>query len=127
MPAVLTIGSMITCNQSMVPVPIPLLGVPTTATTDGMPVATIAMMVPFENIETFGVCVSEANPEVVAAKLVGSPGVPCVPIIDTPWDPPSPNILIDGIPAALASSKCLCTWLGEISVEIDEGISFTDG
>jgi hypothetical protein len=127
MPAVLTIGSMITCNQSMVPVPIPLLGVPTSAMADGMPVATIDMIVPFLNIETFGVCVSEANPEVVAAKLVGAPGVPCVPIIDLPWDPPSPNIIIDGMPAALASSKCLCVWLGEISVEVDEALSFSDG
>jgi Domain of unknown function (DUF4280) len=116
-PALLTIGSMIKCSGSVAP--IPLLGVPTSVLDTDAPVATIDMMVPFLNILDFGLCTSEVNPEVIAAKIVGSPGAPCVPIVVDPWDPPSDSVIIDGMPAALASSKCMCVWAGEISVEID--------
>lgn len=123
MPSLLTIGSMIKCSGGEAP--IPLLGVPTTALDGGEPVATIDMMVPFLNIMTFGLCTSEVNPEVIAAKLVGSPGAPCVPIVVDPWTPPAANVVVDGMPAALASSKCMCVWAGEISVEVDPGVEFT--
>lgn len=116
MPPVVTSGSMLMCTFGTVPTP--LDATPDSGGVDGLPVATIDMIVPFENIEPFGMCDAPTNPEVEAQ--LGAPA-PCVPVIDMPWDPPATATIIDGMPAVTMESKCLCTWEGVISVVETEG------
>jgi hypothetical protein len=71
------------------------------------------------NIPAFGMCKSPTNPAVIAATAAAA-GVftqaPCVPIPAGPWAPGSPKVLIGNKPALNDSSKCMCTWLGVISI-----------
>jgi Domain of unknown function (DUF4280) len=85
----------------------------------GKPVATIQAIAPEVNVPSFGMCSSEANPEVseatAAAEGVLTP-MPCVPAVDGPWAPGSPTVSIAGVPALTQSSKCLCAWEGVITI-----------
>lgn len=63
-------------------------------------------------IPTFGLCQSPSNPEVAAAEAPQ----PCMPVIDSPWDPGSASVMIDGEAALDDSSQCECTWGGTITV-----------
>lgn len=83
------------------------------------PAATIMDFIPVENITTFGLCASPANPEVIiaTAAAMGVPTpMPCVPTTIAPWLPGSPNVLIGGLPALNNESLCECMWGGVISV-----------
>jgi hypothetical protein len=85
----------------------------------GPPAATIADMVPFVNISTFGMCMTPTNPAVATATTAASgvlTPVPCVPVITAPWAPGSPTVNIGGVPALNITSKCMCMWGGVISV-----------
>jgi hypothetical protein len=117
MPPVVTSGSLIMCTFGTVPTP--LVALPSSGAVDEVPVATIDAIVPFENIEPFGMCDAPSNPEVIAQ--LGAPA-PCVPVVDMPWEPPAVATLIDGLPAVTAESRCLCTWGGVISVLDTMGI-----
>ena len=83
------------------------------------PAASIMDFAPLTNIQTFGMCMSLANPEVAAATAAAL-GVltpmPCVPNTTAPWTPGSPSVLIAGNPALDASCMCSCAWGGEISI-----------
>jgi uncharacterized Zn-binding protein involved in type VI secretion len=108
-------GAMLKCAFG--DVPMPLVVVPgERPTIDGMPMATLEDFVPMENIPSFAVCTAPANPE--TKNPTGQ--APCVPIIDAPWDPGAPNVLIDGIPALTMGSMCLCQWAGLIEI-LDPG------
>ena len=89
--------------------------------TDMLPAATIMDFVPLLNIPSFGLCTSIVNPEVAAATAAAL-GVltpmPCLPVTMTPWIPGGPTVLLEGMPALVEGSMCLCDWLGVI--EIDE-------
>jgi hypothetical protein len=112
-------GAILSCSFGTVPAPmivppeLPLLA-------SELPTATIMNFVPLENIPSFGLCTSLANPEVAAATAAAL-GVltpqPCVPVTTSPWVPGSPRVLIEGMPALCAGSICLCDWLGEISID----------
>jgi hypothetical protein len=71
-------------------------------------------------------CMSQANPEVAAATAAAM-GVltpmPCVPVT-TPWSPGDPMVTIGpaGFPALDASSKCMCAWGGEITIQTTDEI-----
>lgn len=100
------------------------------ATPDGPPVlatgpqaANIKDHMPLVNVPPFGLCASLANPTVATATAAAF-GVltpmPCVPVIPAPWQPGSPKVNINNSPALNDKSKCMCTWLGVISV-VDPG------
>lgn len=99
-------------------VPSVLVAEPLGVFANGMPVATIASIAPFANIEPFGMCVSELNPEVIAATAAAM-GVlipmPCIPVPVAPWEPPT-NVMIDGVPAVTIGSVCECAWGGVIAI-----------
>lgn len=92
-------------------------GPPTLAT--GPTAATIKDHLPIANIPTFGLCASLANPAVATATTAAL-GVltpmPCVPVTLTPWTPGSPKVLINNSPALNNTSKCMCAWLGIVSI-----------
>lgn len=85
----------------------------------GKPVATVQAIVPEVNVPSFGMCSSEANPEVASATAAAE-GVltpmPCVPEIAAPWQPGSPTVLVAGSPALNQTSKCLCAWAGVVTM-----------
>lgn len=84
-----------------------------------MPAATIMDYVPLENILTFGMCTSLANPEVAAATAAAL-GVltpmPCIPATVAPWIVGSPTVLIGEMPALNNESTLICMWGGVIEI-----------
>ena len=102
------------------------------ATPDGPPVlatgpqaANIKDHEPLVNIPPFGLCAAPTNPAVMAATTaalgVFTP-MPCVPVTPVPWQPGSPKVAINNSPALNDKCKCMCAWLGVISV-IDPGLT----
>jgi hypothetical protein len=109
-------GSLLKCSQGIAPTPLVVL-VPTVMG-QGPQAANIMDCVPMANIPTFGMCMSPANPMVIAATAAAL-GVltpmPCIPVT-TPWMPGSPTVLVRNFPALDASSKCMCAYAGEITI-----------
>jgi hypothetical protein len=129
-PELLTCGSMLACNMGAAPAPLivpPMPGKPLVA---NMPVASILDMVPLDNIPTFGMCKSLANPVVQAATLAAQ-GVltpmPCVPMTVAPWVPGTIGATAEALQLATKDSICVCSWGGEISVEAPEQFMTTGG
>jgi hypothetical protein len=89
--------------------------------TSSQPSGNIMDFVPMENIMPFGMCTAETNPVVIAATAaaLGVPTpAPCIPATTSPWVPGSPTVLVGGQPALTNTSKCMCTWLGVISITV---------
>ena len=109
-------GSLLKCSQGIAPTPLVVL-VPTVMA-QGPQAANIMDCVPMANTPTFGMCMSPANPMVIAATAAAL-GVltpmPCIPVT-TPWMPGSPTVLVRNFPALDASSKCMCAYAGEITI-----------
>jgi len=84
----------------------------------GVPVATIMDCKPLANIPPFGMCMSLSNPTVAAATAAAL-GVltpmPCMPVT-TPWMPGAPTVVVANIPVLNTTSKCMCSWGGQISI-----------
>jgi hypothetical protein len=113
-----SMGALLKCSFGVAPVPLIVVpeGTPVTATA---PAATIMDFVPFENIATFGMCSSLANPEVAAATtaaLGALTPMPCVPMTSSPWAPGAPTVTINGMPALTEDSICMCDWGGVIEI-----------
>ena len=84
-----------------------------------MPLATIMDYVPMKNILPFGMCVSMANPQVIAATaaaLGALTPMPCIPVISSPWMPGSPTTVIANKPTLNNTSKLICAWGGVIQI-----------
>jgi len=107
-------GAIISCSFGAAPMPLTIT--PEKMVTAGAPVATIMDFKPMANIPSFGACTAQTNPAVIAAKAGGSPTAPCVPVTTTPWTPGKPTVLVKNQPALDSDSKCMCTWLGVISI-----------
>jgi len=79
----------------------------------GKLMANIADNKPAVNIKPFGQCSSMANPAVAAATAANYgrlQKMPCVPITPFPWLNGKMNLIINGSPALLSTSKCACSW-----------------
>ena len=113
-------GAMLACSFGAAPCPLTILP-ENRVNTSKMPAATIMDFVPVENIATFGMCSSLANPEVASATTAAY-GVltpmPCVPATSTPWTPGVTDVSIGHIPALDDSSTCNCMFGGVISIEM---------
>ena len=86
---------------------------------DSQPTATVDDFVPMLNIAPFGMCTTQANPQVAAATAaaMGTPTPqPCIPVTTAPWSPGSSVVTIDGVKALTNDSTCNCQWAGSISV-----------
>jgi len=109
-------GSMLQCSMGAAPASLVVVVPTVTAATP--PGANIMDCAPMVNIPTFGMCRSPANPTVAAATAAAL-GVltpmPCVPVT-TPWTPGVATVLLRGMPALDASSKCMCAFGGQISI-----------
>jgi len=120
MPQEVVTGAMMMCTFGAAPASLIATSAPTT-TVGAMPAATIMDFAPMENIPTFGMCMSIANPEVAsatAAALGVLTPMPCIPATAAPWTPGAPTVTIGGFPALDNTSKCMCTWAGVISITV---------
>jgi hypothetical protein len=111
-------GAMIKCSFGTTPSTLTVLPAPRVMVSN-QPAATIMDFKPGANISTFGMCMSPANPQVIAATAAAL-GVftpqPCMPVTTAPWTPGAPTVLIAGQPALTNTSTCQCTWAGVITV-----------
>lgn len=111
-------GAMMMCTFGVAPAVLNATSAPTVTTSD-MPAATIMDFAPMDNIPTFGMCMSIANPQVAAATAAAL-GVltpqPCIPATAAPWAPGSPTVTVGGFPALVEDDMLMCMWAGEISI-----------
>jgi hypothetical protein len=118
MPKLVVNGAQLKCSQGTSPsslTVLPLNG----STGDEQDAATVNDFVPMTNIAPFGMCQTQANPQVAAATTAAQ-GVltpqPCVPVVTSPWSPGSSAVTLNGQKALTADSKCTCTWTGSIEI-----------
>jgi len=87
-----------------------------------IPIASMRDFVPFENVQPFGACVCPQNPTVAAAMVGGvvTP-MPCVPVIEQPWEVPGSHLVIEGVPGLSPTATLRCRWGGVISLVLPTG------
>jgi hypothetical protein len=118
MPKIVVSGAQLKCSEGMAPSSLTVL--PANATSgDDKPAATVDDHAPNVNIAPFGMCKTQANPQVASATAAAN-GVltpqPCVPVTTSPWSPGSKVATINGVKMLTADSKCNCTWTGSIEI-----------
>ncbi|HSL74038.1 MAG TPA: DUF4280 domain-containing protein [Ilumatobacteraceae bacterium] len=113
-------GDNLMCTMGVAPAPIVVPPV-NRVLAENKPMANIMDFKPFVNIMPFGVCLSLGNPATAAltsaALGVLTPG-PCTPAPAAPWAPGSPTVLVANVPALNSTSKCICSFGGQISVAV---------
>ncbi len=111
-------GAKLKCSQGTSPSSLTVL--PANQTDgDDQAAATVNDFAPMVNIASFGMCQTQANPQVAAATSAAM-GVltpqPCVPVTTSPWSPGASVVTINQIAALTDDSKCNCTWTGVIEI-----------
>ena len=118
MPQLVVAGATVMCSFGVAPSNLQVLPA-NRVNAMSKPAATIMDNKPMVNIMPFGMCTSLANPQVAAATAAAM-GVltpqPCIPVTSAPWAPGSPTVLIGNTPALTATSKCMCSWGGVITI-----------
>jgi hypothetical protein len=112
-------GAMLKCPFGAAPGTLSVL--PLNRTMTGAPAANMMDNKPMMNIAPFGMCMSMANPMVVAATaaaLGALTPMPCIPMTMAPWVPGAPTVLIGNMPALNNSSKLMCMWGGVIQIVV---------
>lgn len=111
-------GAQLRCSEGMAPATLTVLPLGASSA-DEKPAATIFDNVPMTNVAPFGMCKTQANPQVAAATAAAM-GVltpmPCIPVITAPWSPGASGAEIAGQKALTADSKCTCMWTGQIEI-----------
>lgn len=106
------------CSQGTSPSTLTVLPV-NPALADDLRAATVMDYAPMVNVAAFGMCKTQANPQVAAATAAAN-GVltpqPCVPVISAPWSPGSPCVKIEDQKALTDDSRCTCAWTGSIEI-----------
>ncbi len=112
-------GAMMMCSFGAAPSSLVVL--PLNRTMTGTPAANIMDNKPMLNIPPFAMCMSPANPMVIAATAAAM-GVltpmPCIPVTVAPSVPGAPTVLIGNMPALNNSSKLMCNWGGVIQISV---------
>ena len=114
-------GATLACDKAVPPGTSTFVVLPVSLVdSNSKPMATIMDNKPMGNILPFGMCTSQLNPATAAATSAAlgtpTPG-PCTPIIPAPWTPGSSTVMVGNKPALTASSSCMCTAGGTISVK----------
>ncbi|MBI4952329.1 MAG: DUF4280 domain-containing protein [Myxococcales bacterium] len=118
MPKLVVNGAKLKCSQGVSPGTLTVTSANGTDA-DETPAATVEDYVPMTNIGAFGMCQSQANPQVAAATAAAG-GVltpqPCVPVVTSAWSPGSSVVTIREMKALTDDSTCNCTWNGSIEI-----------
>jgi Domain of unknown function (DUF4280) len=105
-------GAALACTFGLISAEFTASGVDVSATTSAGVITDVSP----ENIPTFGMCTSLANPEVASASASGVlVPQPCVPQL-SPWTPGSARVTLNGVSALDDASQCMCTYGGAITV-----------
>jgi uncharacterized Zn-binding protein involved in type VI secretion len=114
-----TQGALLACSFGLAPSSLSVIPKGQPVQAGGSPAANISDHMPTANIAPFGMCTCPANPQVAAATAAAA-GVltpqPCIPVTTAPWTPGAPTVTINGQPALITGSTCLCTWGGVVSI-----------
>ena len=95
----------------------------------GQPQANISDHIPMRNIAPFGRCHTTAYPATGAATAAAHgklTPMPCVPNTPFPWMGGKNDVILQGQPALLKSSKCKCIWGGTITITFDGQTSISN-
>ncbi len=118
MPKMVANGAKLKCSEGLSPSSLTVLPVNGTSG-DEQPAATVMDFQPMVNIAPFGMCKTQANPQVASATAAAQ-GVltpmPCVPVTTSPWSPGSSVVTIQEKKVLTADSKCNCAWSGSIEI-----------
>lgn len=118
MPKLVANGAKLKCSQGMAPGVLTVL--PTQmAEGAGLPAATVLDFAPMQQVSPFGLCKSQANPQVAAATSAAGgtlTPMPCSPVVAAPWSPGADGVTIAGHKALTAASTCSCAWSGTIEI-----------
>ena len=113
-------GAMLQCTMGLAPSSLIVLP-DKRILVSNMPIASIMDFKPIVNIAPFGMCQSLTNPTVASATTAAA-GVltpmPCVPVTVAPWMPGKPDVLLSNQPALMDDCHLLCSWLGDISINV---------
>src|SRR4051794_33391255 len=105
-------GALLQCSFGAAPSTLTVLPV-NRVMTSSQPAATIMDYQPMVNIASFGMCMSIANPMVVAATSAAL-GVftpqPCIPMTVSPWVPGAPTVLLGNQPSLDNTCTLNCLW-----------------
>jgi Domain of unknown function (DUF4280) len=118
MPQQVSMGATLECSFGMTPSALVVLPV-NRVRCEGPLAANIMDHVPLVNIMPFGMCTSQANPEVAAATAaaLGTPTpMPCVPATVSPWAPGALDVQLANQPSLDNVSTCLCNWGGVVTI-----------
>lgn len=123
MPKLVVSGAMLKCSEGLAPATLTIL--PKNGASSGeIPAATVMDHVPMLNIAAFGMCKTQANPQVAAATAAAN-GVlspqPCTPVVSAPWSPGSSAVTVQGLKALTDDSSCQCAWTGRIEITDPKG------
>ena len=111
-------GAKLKCSQGMAPSSFTVLPV-NGSDADEQPAATVMDFVPMLNVAPFGMCQTQANPEVAAATAAAMGALtpmPCIPVLAAPWSPGASIVTVQGLKALSDDSKCNCMWTGSIEI-----------
>jgi hypothetical protein len=118
MPKLVIHGAGLKCSEGLAPATLAVL--PANGTSgDNQPAATVNDFQPMTNIAPFGMCKTQANPQVAAATAAAQGALtpmPCVPVVTGPWSPGSSVATINGQSALTDNSTCSCAWTGRIEI-----------
>ena len=111
-------GAKLKCDQGTSPGSLTVMP-PKVADADEVKAATVDHYLPMVNISAFGMCQTQANPQVAAATAAAQ-GVltpqPCIPVTTSAWSPGSSIVTIDDQKALTDDSTCSCQWTGSVSI-----------
>ena len=118
MPKLVVNGASLKCSEGLSPSTLTVLPA-NGSDADQKPAATIMDFQPMVNIAPFGMCKTQANPQVASATAAAQ-GVltpmPCVPVVTSPWSPGCSIVTINQLKALSDDSKCTCQWTGSIEI-----------
>jgi hypothetical protein len=110
-------GALLSCSFGLAPSSLVVLG--ENRVNAGTPAANILDSESMVNVQSFGMCMSPANPSVAAATAAAF-GVltpmPCVPVTPAPWVPGGPTVLIGSAPVLDNNATLMCIWGGVIQI-----------
>jgi len=121
-------GAMLQCSFGAAPSTFSVTD-PMRPKVENKPMGNIMDNKPMANIASFGMCSSLMNPQVASATSAACGALtpqPCIPVITAPWSPGGKE-KVSNMPALLDNCKCMCSYGGNISVNMPGNVCAAEG
>lgn len=118
MPKLVVLGAQLKCSEGLAPSVLQVAPARDSAAAL-KDVATVQDHLPNQNVMPFGMCKTQANPQVAAATAAAQGTLtpqPCVPVTTAPWSPGAKEATLGGVALLTADSTCKCAWTGTIEI-----------